>query len=362
VSASRPISVIAALAAALMAGCAFAPSAPVDAGTGRAAGSRSAAPPGFSDALRASLPSVLGVYGLARAEGVGHAARPPRATAPTRGEERSPWSAATAPANIGAGFFIDEAGTFVTAAHVVEDAGQVLVKTADSGVFVAELIGRDEEADVALLRLGGMTSTVPGFGRSTASRPGDWVLAIGEPFGLHRSAVVGIVAGPTRHFSEDGDSFYIQADLSLNPGNSGGPLVNAAGEVIGMNLRMVVGPSGSGGFSLSIPIEAVLQIAAELRSVAQQRPRLGAGFEDVSAPVALSAGRRTASGALITSLREGSVGRRMGLQLGDIVVGADGRPIEDSGDFARWLMSWRSVSGTRIVVWRERGYQLLATP
>jgi serine protease Do len=304
-------------------------------------------PPGFSRALRASLPSVLGVYGLSKeADALGLA---PEAS------------------SIGAGFFIDDAGHFVTAAHVVVDARRVLVKTADLQVFTADLVGHDAEADVAVMRLRGMAAdaafSAPGFGRSAASRAGDWVLAVGEPFGLQRSVVAGIVAGRTRHFSEDGGSFYIQSDLSLNPGNSGGPLLNAAGEVIGMNLRTVIGPFGAAGVSLSIPIEAVLQLAAELRQGGQPvRPRLGASFEDVSPPAAMLAGRRYASGALITRIGDGSMARRLGLQVGDIVVGTDGQPVEDSADFARWLMRWRGVEGTRLVVWRERRYELLAMP
>jgi serine protease Do len=319
------------------------------------------AQPGFSAALRQALPSVVGVYGVGIApEAVDLSSQAGPGLARMSGQERAPWSTPSAPTSIGAGFFIDGAGTVVTAAHVVADARQILVKTADLRVFVAQLIDQDEETDIALLRVPSEGIAAPLFGRSAASRPGDWVLAVGEPFGLKGSVVAGIVAGRTRHFAEDSEGLFIQSDLALNPGNSGGPLLNASGAIIGMNLRTVVGPFGTAGVSLSIPIETVLQIAAELKSgTTRQRPRLGAGFEDVSASAALEAGRSYATGALITRVDGESAARRLGLKAGDIVVGMNGHPIEDSADLARWLMAWRGLPGTRLVVWREGRYQQL---
>lgn len=314
--------------------------------------------PSFSKALRGAMPSVVGVYGMGdRPDAVDWMSELPNSSTGKRGREHAPWSTPAEPASIGAGFFIDSAGTLVTAAHVVADARRVLVKAADQRVFMAELIDQDEENDIALLRVQVFESVAPSFGRSAASRPGDWVLAIGEPFGLQRSVVAGIVAGRTRHFAEDGEGFYIQSDLALNPGNSGGPLLNASGEVIGMNLRTVVGPYGTAGVSLSTPIETVRQIAAELRSgKASARPRLGAGYEDVSPAATLEAGRAYATGALINRVDDDGVARRLGLRLDDIVVGLNGQAVEDSADLARWLLAWRGVPGTRIVVWRDRRY------
>jgi serine protease Do len=203
--------------------------------------------PGFSAALRQALPSVVGVYGVGvPPEAVDLSSRASSGVTLMNGQERAPWSTPSAPTSIGAGFFIDGAGTVVTAAHVVADARQILVKTADQRVFIAELIDQDEEVDVALLRVPSEGIAAPLFGRSAASRPGDWVLAVGEPFGLKGSVVAGIVAGRTRHFAEDSEGLFIQSDLALNPGNSGGPLLNASGAIIGMNLRTVVGPFGTG--------------------------------------------------------------------------------------------------------------------
>lgn len=317
------------------------------------------APPSFSAALRTALPSVAGVYGMGAS--TVRPGQPP--TALTRGDERAPWSTPFQPATVGGGFFIDAAGTLVTAAHVVANTRQVLVKSADQRVHVAELVAIDDEMDIALLRIkADSLPLAPLLGHSGASRPGDWVLAVGEPFGLHRSVVAGIVSGRARHFSEDSESFFVQSDLALNPGNSGGPLLNASGQIIGMNLRTIVGPFGTAGMSLSVPIETVLQIADELkRGEAAQRPRLGAGFEDVSAAAALDAGRSYANGALIHRIDTHGMARRLGLRIGDIVVGIDGHAVEDSADLARWLLAWRNKSPIALIVWREREYHQLKT-
>lgn len=320
--------------------------------------------PSFAEALRLALPSVVSVYGEGNEdperEGIDFE---PQAARRAQRPERSPWSSPSSPSTIGAGFFLDAKGTFVTAAHVIDGARRVLIKTPDLQVLVAEVIGKDEDTDIAVLRAPGISSVVPVFGRPAASRPGDWVLAVGEPFGLQRSVVAGIVAGRTRHFAEDPEGFYIQSDMALNPGNSGGPLLNTSGAVIGMNLRTVVGPFGTAGVSLSIPIQTVLQIAQELqRGTSGSRPRLGATFEDVSPSAALAAGRRHATGAQITGLKDAGRGRALGLQLGDIVVGMNGHPIEDSADLARRLLAWRQERGTRMVVWREGAYKALQLP
>ena len=172
--------------------------------------------------------------------------------------------------------------------------------------------------------------------------------------------VAGIVGGRSRHFAEDGALLFIQSDLSLNPGNSGGPLLDVRGQIVGMNLRTVVGALGGPGLSLSVPIEVVRQIAAEIEgggSVA--RPRLGAGFEDVTPFVALARGRPYANGALINEVAPGSLAARMDLREGDIVVGMNGWPIGDSADFARGLLRWRSVERMRLTVFRDGGYRHL---
>jgi serine protease Do len=179
------------------------------------------------------------------------------------------------------------------------------------------------------------------------------VLSVGEPYGLNRSVAAGIVGGMDRHFGDEPELLFVQSDLALNPGNSGGPLLDATGDIVGMNLRTVVGAYGAPGVSLSVPIEIVQAIVAELRTSGSiVRPRLGAEFDDVSAPVAMARGRSTVQGAMVAIVRRGSLAERMGLKVDDIVLAINDRPIAHSADLARALLAWRQEAGTRVVVMR----------
>lgn len=311
---------------------------------------------GFAAALARALPHAVGVYGLARRERIDFDSAAGPAAEAERGVD-APY------ARIGAGFFVDAAGLLVTAGHVVADTEQVVVKLADQRVLAAEVLGIDADTDIALLRLAHQAAEAPPLGRSTTLRPGHWVLAVGEPYGLYRSVTAGIVGGMDRHFVDDPELLFIQTDLPLNPGNSGGPLVDAAGHIVGMNMRTVVGAYGAPGVSLSIPIEVVLEVADELRRHGSVvRPRLGAEFVDLSPPVALLRGRSDTAGALVLSVQPGSLAEQLGLQTGDIVVGMGERPVASSADLARLLLGWRDSAGTRLKVLREGAARELRLP
>jgi serine protease Do len=322
-----------------------------------------AAPASFAAALARGLPVAVGVYSIdAKPEELREDVHPslPKPLRSAAPRELAPWSDDDdVRPRIGAGFFISPDGLIATAAHVVADAGWIIVKLSDERVFRAELVAADEDTDIALVRVPVRLPALP-LGSSASLRPGDWVLAVGEPYGLDRSVVAGIVGGRDRHFAEDAEVLFIQSDLSLNPGNSGGPLLDIRGSVVGMNLRTVIGSFGSPGLSLSMPIEIVQQIAGELASRGRiRRPRLGAGFEDVSPFAALAAGRGVTSGALINSVASAGIAERIGLLRLDIVTGMNGRPIGDSADLARALLDWRSAPGTRITVFRNGHYRQL---
>lgn len=303
-----------------------------------------APPAGFAPALARALPFAVGVYGVARAEPVAEGAAQGDAE---RGEPAMPY------ARVGAGFMIDNEGHVVTAAHVVTDTDEVLVKLADQRVLRATLLGADVDLDIALLRIASPGPVAPPIGRSTLLRPGHWVLSVGEPYGLNRSVAAGIVGGTDRHFSDDPELLYLQTDIALNPGNSGGPLVDASGEIVGMNIRTVVGAYGTPGVSLSIPIEIVLAIAAEMRSGTPiARPRLGADFDDVSPQLAVASGRGTTQGSVVSAVRRGSLAERMGLKPEDVIVAMNDKPVGSSADLARSLLGWRQASGTKLVVLR----------
>lgn len=302
---------------------------------------------GFATALARAAPFAVGVYGIARNTPQTVAAGAPVETEVERGTSVLPY------ARIGAGFFIDNQGFVVTAAHVVADCDEVIVKLADQRVIAATVVGIDADTDIAVLRIASPGPVAPPLGRSTALRPGHWVLSVGEPYGLNGSVAAGIVGGTDRHFSDDPELLFLQTDLALNPGNSGGPLLDTAGEIVGMNMRTVVSAYGTPGVSLSIPIEIVLGVVAELRSGGSiVRPRLGAEFDDVAAHLALARGRSTTQGSLITVVRRGSLAERLGLKVDDIVVAMNDRPVASSADLARSLLGWRQTRGTRLVVLR----------
>lgn len=306
-------------------------------------------PASFAPALRQGLSAAVGVFGV----GLEYSAAELQ-----KSEARRRVGAGRVADRIGAGFVISGAeGLIVTASHAVAGSQRIAVRLPDRRIVAATLVGEDEMADIALLRVPLVLPEPPPQGRSAALRPGDWVLAVGEPYGLNRSVVAGIVGGTDRHFAEDQELLFIQSDLALNPGNSGGPLLDGSGAIVGMNTRTVVGSEGSGGVSLSIPIEIVMQIVGELRDQGHvARPRLGAEFDDVAPFVALDARRAYASGARVGEVGLDSLAERIGLQVGDIIVGMNGRPIGHSGDLARALLAWRSVSGTTLTVFREQAY------
>ncbi|CAM4192631.1 S1C family serine protease [Roseateles saccharophilus] len=261
---------------------------------------------------------------------------------------------------VGAGFFVDDKGSIATAAHLLGPAQQILIALPDRKLLAAEVLGRDEAADIALLRISPAPRLRPVLACTGCLRVGDWVMAIGEPFGLERSVSAGIVSGKDRHFSDDDALLFIQSDVGLNPGNSGGPLLDASGAIVGMNARTIVGPVGTPGASLAIPIDIVMQVIGELRpdGGAPPRPRLGAAFDDVPPLVAWSAGRHETRGALILSVPHGSLAEQLQLHAGDIVTTMNGRPIAGSADLVNALLAWRRLAGTRLVV-RRAGEELM---
>lgn len=261
---------------------------------------------------------------------------------------------------VGAGFLLDDQGAIATVAHLFGKDQQILVALPDKRLLAATLEGLDEVADVALLRVKPPPKGRPAFAHAPSVHVGDWVLAVGEPFGLERSASVGIVSGKDRHFGDDGELMFIQSDVSLNPGNSGGPLLDATGAIVGMNARTIVGPPGTPGASLAIPIDIVLQLVGELRKEATgpRRPRLGAMFDDVSPAAAWAAGRGDVSGALILSVPHGTLADRMQLRAGDVVTMMNGHPITSGADFVNSLLAWRSAPHTQLIV-RRAGHELV---
>ena len=322
----RPIALLFSLAALLASPLLTAPRCAQAAAPASRAGQK-AAPAGFAEAFQRGAAWSVGVYLFV----------------PGEDEPR-----------VGAGFFVDGHGHIATAAHLLGETQQILIALPDKRLLAAEVLGRDEVTDIALLRVKAAPHTPPAFSAPGSLRVGDWVIAVGEPFGLEHSVSAGIVSGKDRHFGDDGELMFIQSDVALNPGNSGGPLLDARGAIAGMNARTIVGPAGTPGASLAIPIDIVRQIVAELRQDAgtPTRPRLGALFDDVPPLTAWSAGRRETTGALVLSVARGSLAERAQLRAGDIVTTMNGRPIGGSADLVTALLAWRHAAGTQFTVVR----------
>jgi serine protease Do len=306
-----------------------------------------ARPPALRAAAAKGLSAVVSIYG-APAPG----RRDCGAAEDDGGDDPQPVKSVEQSLRVGSGFVLDRLGHVVTAAHVVEGCDRVFVKLADGRVAQATQTGADARADIAVLKLPFATAP-PAFGRSRALRPGDWVLAVGHPFGLGRSVSAGIVGATRQLLPDEQDLPFIQIDATLSPGNSGGPLVDRSGAVVGLNSRAIADAAGGSGICLSVPIELVLAVAEELKQGRRIRPVLGAEFGDLPPPVAVLQGRGDANGALVTSVGDGSLAQRLGLRQGDVVVRMNGMPITTGADFALALAGWRSVPGTALAVMRR---------
>ncbi len=344
------VAAVAALAATvLLTSCAWTPGGPA----------RKQAAPDLAAALQRALPYAVGVYAIGPNEPQATRLRSldrPAEPAPGADEEidDAPGGA------VGAGFVLRAEGIVVTAAHVVAGADAVLVKLADAHILAARVVGVDSDADIAVLRVAQRWPAEPPLGHSVVLRPGDRVLAIGEPYGLSRSAVAGIVSGDARHFAGDRDVMFLQTDIALNPGDSGGPLLDDQGRIVAMNLRSVVGMYGMAGLGLSVPIEVIAQIVAEIESGrAAARPRLDARFEDLTPPEAHLRGMTHVRGALVRSVGPAGAARRIGLRAGDVIVGMNGRPVSDGADLSRVLLEWDDAAALRLTVFRAGRYDEL---
>lgn len=313
-----------ALAAALLAGCgALPPTAP---------------PASFAPVLTRALPSVVGIYALQRREDC------EGADAATRDIDEP---------HVGAGFVIDREGRIATAAHIIDEAECIVVRYADGRVAEARPLVVDRPSDIAVLAAPAGMAPVAPVGRSAALRPGDWVLAVGEPFGLGRSVSAGVVGATDRHFVEDEEIVFIQSDVSVNPGVSGGPLLDGWGNVVGMNVRMIVSQAGTAGLSLSLPVELVLRTARHAsEQVPPARLRLGADFTDPSPIDSFASRRSDTRGVLILSVHADGVAQALGLRSGDVLVSFNGRAVSGSGDLVRQLLAWQRPGGTRATVIR----------
>ncbi|MDE0343913.1 MAG: DegQ family serine endoprotease [Deltaproteobacteria bacterium] len=249
--------------------------------------------------------------------------------------ERFPQNPTPGPSrSVGSGFIVDATGYILTNDHVVEEGQDITVKLADGSEHRARVAGRDPKTDIALVKIDTERNLpVAQLGDSAALEVGEWVLAIGNPFGLEHTVTSGIVSAKGRRIGAGPYDNFIQTDASINPGNSGGPLINLRGEVVGVNTAIFSRGGGNIGIGFAIPINLVKQLLFQLRDEGKvTRGWLGVVIQDVNAEMAEALGMDEARGALVTNVSQGSPAEAGGMQVGDVIVTFDGSPVTASGE------------------------------
>lgn len=270
--------------------------------------------------------------------------QPPRQNRPQPEEEQ--------PRGVGSGFILSSDGLIMTNAHVVDGADEVLVTLTDKREFKARIIGADKRSDVAVVKIDANGLPAIKVGDVNRLRVGEWVIAIGSPFGLENTVTAGIVSAKQR---DTGDYLpFIQTDVAINPGNSGGPLINMRGEVVGVNSQIYSRSGGSMGISFSIPMDEAVRVSDQLRSLGRvTRGRIGVQIEAVSKEVAESIGLGKPVGALVRGVEAGSPAEKAGVEAGDIIVKFEGKTIEKSSDLPRLVGNTKPGTKSSLTVFRR---------
>ena len=239
---------------------------------------------------------------------------------------------------VGSGFIMSEEGYILTNNHVVEGADQIRVKLASGKEFEGRVVGRDPKTDLALVKIAGHSDLQPlKLGNSDDLKVGNWVVAVGSPFGLEQTVTAGIVSAKGRVIGSGPYDNFIQTDASINPGNSGGPLINLQGEVVGINTAIVASGQGIG---FAIPINMAKEIAPQLQKQGHvTRGLLGVAIQNVTPELAKSLGLKESKGALVSQVAPGGPADKAGIEQGDVIVSFDGRIVEDSKDLPRIVAS-----------------------
>ncbi|MGB7501990.1 MAG: DegQ family serine endoprotease [Azonexus sp.] len=256
----------------------------------------------------------------------------------------------------GSGFVVSADGTILTNAHVVDGAEEVIVKLTDKREFKARVLGLDTASDVAVLKIDAKDLPAVKIGTAANTRVGEWVLAIGSPFGFESSASAGIVSANSRSLPDGSYVPFIQTDVAVNPGNSGGPLFNMAGEVIGINSQIYSRSGGYQGLSFAIPIEVAMNVERQIVAHGKvQRGKLGVGIQEVNQSLADSFGLKKPSGALVGSVEKDSPAAKAGLEPGDVILAINGKEISSSSELPAIVSSMTPGEQARLQVWRKGG-------
>lgn len=257
--------------------------------------------------------------------------------------------------SLGSGFIISADGYVLTNAHVIESADEVTVKLNDKREFKAKVIGTDRKTDVALLKIEATGLPTVRVGDPSKLRVGEWVVAIGSPFGFESTVTAGIVSAKGRNLPQENFVPFIQTDVAVNPGNSGGPLFNLRGEVVGINSQIYSRTGGFMGLSFAIPIDVAMDIQQQLRTSGKvSRGRIGVGIQPVTKEMADSFGLPKPAGALVNAVEAGSPAEKAGIQISDVIVRFDGKPIASADELVRLVGNTKPGTRVQLQVWRAK--------
>ncbi len=255
---------------------------------------------------------------------------------------------------MGSGFIVSADGIVLTNAHVVADADEVIVKLTDKREFKAKVLGVDKPSDVAVLKINAKGLPTVRIGNPQTTRVGEWVLAIGAPFGFENSATAGIVSAKSRSLPDEGFVPFLQTDVAINPGNSGGPLFNVDGEVIGINSQIYSRSGGYMGLSFAIPIDVAMKVEQQIVTHGKvSRGRLGITIQEVDQPLAESFGLARAGGALVSAVEPGSPAEKAGLLPGDVILKFNGHEIGASSDLPPLVADVVPGGKATLGLWRK---------
>lgn len=262
--------------------------------------------------------------------------------------------------SLGSGFIVSADGYVLTNAHVVEGADEIIVRTSDRREFVATLVGFDKRSDIALLKVDGKDLPLVKIGSAKDLRVGEWVLAIGSPFGFEHSATAGIVSALGRSLPSENYVPFIQTDVAINPGNSGGPLFNLDGEVVGVNSQIYSRTGGFMGLSFAVPINVAMDVVDQLKTKGRvSRGWLGVLIQDVTRELAETFGMARPQGALVAQVLPDSPAEKAGVKTGDVILKYDGKPLAASSELPPLVGASPIEQAARLEVLREGKIQEL---
>ncbi|MEO8418592.1 MAG: DegQ family serine endoprotease [Methylophilaceae bacterium] len=262
--------------------------------------------------------------------------------------------------SLGSGFILSSDGYVLTNAHVVDEANEVIVKLSDKREFKAKIIGADRRTDVALLKIAASGLPKVTVGDPGQLKVGEWVAAIGSPFGLENTITAGIVSAKGRALPQENFVPFIQTDVAINPGNSGGPLFNLKGEVVGINSQIYSRTGGYMGLSFAIPIDVAIEVSNQLKATGKvTRGWLGIGIQEMTKDLAESFGMKNTNGALVAGVEKGSPAEKGGLEAGDVIVKFDGKTVATSSDLPRAVGATKPGKAVPVEILRKGASRML---